>query len=246
MNKIPFEDGQKIQESYVTVNGQNYNVTPAVWQGNTPLSALNINNMQDNIDNAKVEKATTIAGIDLQNNITASELATALKTAIGNLMYPVGSIYLSIKNTNPSSLFGGTWTAWGSGRVPVGVDTGDSNFNSVEKTGGSNTTSIAHTHSVSGNTGGHTLTVNEMPAHKHTFQRTSGATSTAMCDDGENSTFGAAITEHTGYNAKSCEMNNAGGGQAHTHPISLSTASGGGSINIIQKYITCYMWKRTA
>lgn len=35
-------------------------------------------------------------------------------------MYPVGSIYLSVKNTNPSTYFGGTWVAWGSGRVPVG------------------------------------------------------------------------------------------------------------------------------
>ena len=50
MNKIPFEDGQKTQEAYVTVNEQNYLVTPAVWQGDTPLSALNLNNMQKNIE----------------------------------------------------------------------------------------------------------------------------------------------------------------------------------------------------
>lgn len=51
MNKIPFEDGQKTQEAYVNINGQTYNVTPAVWQGNTPLSALNLNKMQSNIEN---------------------------------------------------------------------------------------------------------------------------------------------------------------------------------------------------
>lgn len=45
-----------------------------------------------------------------------------------------------------------TWVAWGSGRVPVGVNTGDSNFNTVEKTGGESE---------------HTLTVNEMPEHNH-------------------------------------------------------------------------------
>lgn len=246
MNKILFEDGKKVQEAYVTVEGKKYNVTPSEWQGTTPLSSLNLNNMQNNIDKAKVEKTTTIAGIDLQNNITTSELATALKTAIGNLMYPVGSIYLSIKNTNPKTLFGGTWVAWGTGRVPVGIDSNDEKFNSVEKAGGSNTTSISHTHSISGNTGGHTLTVNEIPAHKHTFQKTEGTTSAVMCDDGNKSTFGANISEHSGYNAKSCEMNNTGGGKAHTHPISVTTTSAGGNINIIQKYITCYMWKRTA
>lgn len=69
-----------------------------------------------------------------------------------DLTYPIGSIYMSIKSTNPSSLFGGTWIVWGSGRVPVGVDTSDTDFDTVEKTGGEKT---------------HTLTVDEMPSHNH-------------------------------------------------------------------------------
>lgn len=54
-----------------------------------------------------------------------------------DLVYPIGSIYLSVNNTNPSKYFGGTWVSWGTGRVPVGVDTSQSEFNTVEKTGGS-------------------------------------------------------------------------------------------------------------
>lgn len=68
MNKIPFEDGQKTQEAYVTVNEQNYLVTPAVWQGNTPLSALNLNNMQKNIEET-VE--TYIYNLILTANVAA-------------------------------------------------------------------------------------------------------------------------------------------------------------------------------
>lgn len=52
-------------------------------------------------------------------------------------IYPVGSIYMSTVSTNPSTLFGfGTWQLWGSGKVPVGIDTDDTDFNDVEKTGG--------------------------------------------------------------------------------------------------------------
>lgn len=54
-----------------------------------------------------------------------------------DFIYPIGSIYLSVNETNPSKYFGGTWVAWGTGRVPVGVDTTQTEFSTVEKTGGS-------------------------------------------------------------------------------------------------------------
>ena len=34
---------------------------------------------------------------------------------IFDLIYPIGSIYMSVNETDPSLLFGGTWTAWGKG-----------------------------------------------------------------------------------------------------------------------------------
>lgn len=52
-------------------------------------------------------------------------------------VYPIGSIYISVNNTNPSSLFGGTWESFATGRTLVGVDTSQEEFNEVEKTGGS-------------------------------------------------------------------------------------------------------------
>lgn len=61
MKKIPFEDGIKTQEAYVTINEQNYLINPAVWQGTTPLKAQNLNKMQDNIEEAiNVQRATVI------------------------------------------------------------------------------------------------------------------------------------------------------------------------------------------
>lgn len=56
-------------------------------------------------------------------------------TNIFSLIYPVGAIYMSVNSTSPSTLFGGTWLAWGSGRFPVGINTSDSDFSTSEKTG---------------------------------------------------------------------------------------------------------------
>lgn len=54
--------------------------------------------------------------------------------------YPVGSIYISTVSTNPGTLFGvGTWAAFGTGRVLVGIDAGDTSFDVAEETGGSKT-----------------------------------------------------------------------------------------------------------
>ena len=67
-------------------------------------------------------------------------------------VWPVGSIYISVINVNPSNYFGGTWEQFANGRTLVGVDTSQTEFNSVEKTGGEAT---------------HKLTIDEMPSHNH-------------------------------------------------------------------------------
>ena len=58
-------------------------------------------------------------------------------------------MYKRQNNTSPASLFGGTWQSWGSGRVPIGVNTSDSEFSTVEKTGGSKYLQ-SHTHTFTG------------------------------------------------------------------------------------------------
>ena len=66
-----------------------------------------------------------------------------------DLVYPVGSIYMSVSSANPETIFGGTWVAWGAGRVPVGIDTGQTEFNTVEKTGGHKLLQ-SHSHGLTG------------------------------------------------------------------------------------------------
>lgn len=84
MNKIPFEDGTKTQEAYVTIDEQNYQVTPAVWSGNTPLKAFNLNKMQDNIEEAiNIQRAT----VTLESTVNADTnytLPTGMYYEVGN------------------------------------------------------------------------------------------------------------------------------------------------------------------
>lgn len=156
-------------------------------------------------------------------------------------MYPVGSIYMSVNATNPSTYFGGTWVAWGAGRVPVGINTSDSNFNTVEKTGGAATV---------------TLTTAQMPAHTHTFTGNSATTSSKGAHThniGRDTDGGSGSSRYTVHSAG---VSGAGGTSptssagAHTHTVTANgtnaNTGGGGAHSNLQPYIVCYMWKRTA
>ena len=65
---------------------------------------------------------------------------TGVTATIANA-YPVGSIYMNASNaTNPGSLLGfGSWSSFGAGRVLVGIDSSDTDFDGAEETGGSKT-----------------------------------------------------------------------------------------------------------
>lgn len=87
MKKIPFEDGVKTQEAYVTIEGQNYQVTPAVWSGNTPLKASNLNKLQDNVEEAiKIQRST----------VTLSSTVSANTNYTIPLYYKVGNNSLEV------------------------------------------------------------------------------------------------------------------------------------------------------
>jgi hypothetical protein len=60
--------------------------------------------------------------------------------------FPVGSVFIAVVSTNPNTLLGyGTWAAFGAGRVLIGLDSGDTDFDSIEETGGAKTVASAGT-----------------------------------------------------------------------------------------------------
>jgi hypothetical protein len=103
-------------------------------------------------DISQLQTETTQLNDDVTRLMGAFTSVTDLTKQLFLLMHRVGDIIFSTSDENPSTIYGGTWVAWGKGQVPVGVDTSDSDFNTVEKTGGEKE---------------HTLTVDEMPSHTH-------------------------------------------------------------------------------
>lgn len=163
-------------------------------------------------------------------------------------VYPVGSIFISAISTNPADQLGvGTWEAWGTGRVPVGVDPTQTEFDTAEKTGGEKKHTLTstevprHSHTMA-----HSHTASTNGAHRHTIQFTSDpGNGIASVPKGSNTPNAGAFVD---------PIDESGD---HSHTISGSSAtttglSGGntdGSTqahNNLQPFITCYMWKRTA
>jgi hypothetical protein len=67
----------------------------------------------------------------------------------GSAAFPIGSVFIAVVSTNPATLLGyGTWSAFGAGKVLVGIDAGDADFDTAEETGGSKTANLAHTHAL--------------------------------------------------------------------------------------------------
>lgn len=155
-------------------------------------------------------------------------------------IYPVGSVYTNATvNTNPNSLLGfGTWAAFGTGRVLVGVDAGDTAFDTLGETGGSkDAVVVSHTHSVTDS------------GHNH-FTLVNGTVSESGDITSSNSMSEAATQGGSSYQSyigrPGSGSANVGLSSSETTGISLASTGSSGTNANLQPYVTVYMWKRTA
>ena len=167
-----------------------------------------------------------LTGVPTAPTAAAGTASTQLATTafVINAIYPVGSIYTNVSvATNPATLFGfGTWESFGSGRVLVGVDSGDTAFDTLGETGGSkDAVVVSHTH---------TATVTD-PGHSHVLS-------------GVNATSSAGPLGATGFNGS--DDRNPTSSATTDITVSNSTTGSSGTNANLQPYITVYMWKRTA
>ena len=168
----------------------------------------------------KVAEADNIADFNFKTRFRNSiELKTpgGIKSFL-DAVYPVGSIYMSVKATNPGTLFGGTWVAWGKGRVPVGFNnSSDPNFGKSEQIGGALNQElralIGATHSSTNRIG--YCAESKVDGHNYLYS--------IAGNDVVNNVTPSNINHST-----------------------LVLRDNGMKPNTLQPFIVCYMWKRTA
>jgi hypothetical protein len=152
--------------------------------------------------------------------ITAGAITAA---AINAIVYPVGSIYFnatSAENPAHATLLGfGTWAVYAAGKVAVGLDASDADFDNVADTGGSKTQD---------------LDIENLPAHGHPYRVSPSSTGGSGASGGFTTSSSDSTTgPHNGTTSGTIgdQIGAAGGGVAH---------------NNLQPYVVVRMWKRTA
>ena len=171
-------------------------------------------------------------------------------------IYPIGSIYMSVNNIDPGTLFGGTWeaientflVAQGT-NFTAGTSGGALNHSHTTNIGTSGGPSNNTSGGPSTNTSGSTaLTVAQLPSHNHGVKGGWGA---------GPSNSGLFRTDQNSPANRWSNTENAGSGQGHTHTLSSHTHTlsshthsqvsvGTSSISNLPPYLAVYMWKRTA
>lgn len=174
-----------------------------------------------------------------------SQQANIKKNIIVDLIYPVGSIYTSVNSTSPADLFGGTWEAMPAGRVLLAQGTSEWG---VEYKAGS--------------TGGeheHQLSVVELPKFTPTGSMTNmPLTGTFTINNSNTGGFEistSGIISKIGIQSRPI----AGGGSnwyelangfaidaTHAHKLTFKSIGSDSAHNIMQPYLSVFMWKRTA
>lgn len=169
--------------------------------------------------------------------------AVNLQSLQGSLMWPIGSIFLTVDSRNPSEIFGfGTWEKFAAGRVIVGTGT---------TTDASNVTRTVVNEAKGGN---YTVTLTEdnTPPHAH-----------PLSDAGQTQNDGVHAhvfrylemakpspdTKHDGLMAQYSIVNHTTETDgAHSHKLTGKTdVYGKGSpVEIAPPYIACNIWKRIA
>ena len=169
----------------------------------------------------------------------------------GSQAFPIGAVFLAVVATNPATLLGyGTWSQIAQGRVLIGQDSGDTDFDTAEETGGAKTKAIsAHAGAAVDDHASHTHTYTQVPNHVHgvsTILRTAttGGATTQVTNAQDTSSTADATRKTDNPDGGVAQGTTAGPSATLTHAVTQPNAHS--DLNVVQPYFVVYMWKRTA
>lgn len=113
-------------------------------------------------------------------------------------MFPINKVEVFFDNLDHSDFLGFIWERVGAGRVPVGIDINDSDFDTIGETGGEKI---------------HTLTINEIPSHIH--DKILGTGPNLYPNWGSSTGWGVSAQYLSGNGGMGTDY--VGGGQAHNN-----------------------------
>ncbi len=175
------------------------------------------------------KQATLISGTNIKTINNTSILGSGNIAIVGGgEAFPVGSVFLSVVSTNPSTLLGyGTWQAIAAGQMLVGFNSGDARFDAAEETGGSSSVTVT-----AGNLPQLQVAITD-PGHAHVQNKNTATTGPLSGTTPDASTNTSAAS---GYST-----------EPSTTGITATANTGGANtaLNILNPYFTVYIWKRT-
>jgi hypothetical protein len=143
-------------------------------------------------------------------------------------MWPIGSVFISAVTTNPAELLGvGVWEEIGQGRVLIGQDAGQPEFDALGKTGGAKTSSAVVNHT-------HPVNVSD-PGHTHVEQNNAATTGGLAGWPTRDTSTSTAVA--TGYSTLPASTG-----------ITATTADPAGGVanfSLLNPYFCVKFWKRT-
>ena len=173
-----------------------------------------------------------------KNDFNVNGTLKVNNTNIFDLIYPVGSIYISVNSTNPGTLFGGTWEQI-QGKFLLGM-------------------SSSYPAGSSGGEATHTLTTTEIPSHRHTIPSLSGSaasngahTHNVSGGAGSGGSSPGLESYGSGYSSFRTIYDAAISAGNHTHSVTTTASNtgytgSGNAHNNMPPYLAVAMWKRTA
>ena len=167
--------------------------------------------------------------------------------------WPVGSVFIAVVNTNPGTLLGfGTWVAFAVGRMLVGFDAGQTEFDTVRETGGAKTHQLSvaempsHTHVQDAHTHTQNSHTHTQDAHSHVITSQTATTGGATSYEHGTLDTSSAEAEATEVTATTVATNQVATAVNQNATATNQSTGGGGAHQNMPPFIVVYMHERTA